>query len=398
MKNLRRLFSHAFILMGLALLIPISSGCSKGVEQENTFLELLNLLPATARGSGGVALIDYELFKQANGISLDTIGNQKISRENFLETFLSMIREERLIDLEALSFGSYHTGWSRYALTSPIKDEYIGYNITDVDAEINNINVRPLHLSSNGNYDAKPDLLVAAIGDFNPQDTREALINHDGWPSWAHNNYTSENYNNITIHNWGDGSETHLIDKFSPPHLDNVGRARPLAVTDRYLFVGSSVKNVESMIDASQDKAESLADIPEYALVAQGIYDLGAYSAIIADEAMAKGYWENPDIYTENKLRTFSTFGTGSGRDEIGVYIALVLVHESSDKSIENTSLLEQLIGDTFEEWLGTWSWSNFIYDTEIYAKEKVLLAKLYTDDESLWRTWFIDQLPLLPH
>ncbi len=399
MKNIGKWIYYAVILVGLILFVPVAGGCTEKSDQENTFIELLKLLPASAKESGGFALINYKLLRQANGISLYTLDNHRISRGDFLEAILSMDREGRLVDITALSFSSYYTGWDRYMFVSSIQDEYIGYNITDIDAEINNINIRPFDIPTDNETADEPDLLIAAIGNFNPQATEDAFKNRDEWPSWAVDNYTSENYNDITIYSWGDGSVTHLMSKFSPPHLDNAGRARPLAVSNKHLFVSDSIAQIRAMIDATQNETHSLADIPEYTMAVKGMYDLGVYVAIIADEAMAEAYSEYAESYTGPRLKKFLTFSTGPGIDENGTYIALVLVHDTPDRANENVLLLEQLIEASLEEWDGhTWSWSDFIYDIQIHTEGEVLLSKLYTEDEKLWYSWFFDRLPLVPH
>ena len=177
------------------------------------------------------------------------------------------------------------------------------------------------------------------------------------------------------------------------------GRAVPIAVSDGYLFVSNSVDNVKSMIDSSRYKSTSLAEVPEYALVAQGMYDLGAYGVIIADEALANGIPDTTEYRTGPRLRKFITVGIGPGQDEKGDFIALVLFHENPDNARENVSLLEQRIGTTFHRWPDTiWSFSDFIYDTEIHTEGKVLLAKLYTSTEPPWSILFLRSSSLVLH
>lgn len=394
---MRKLFSCIAIILCLVLIVPVAGGCS-APEEENTFLELLSLLPANALDTGYFALTDYESIRNVIELPLYNSDNQPISRDEFVSILASKLTNEPLDNFQALNFVSYFTGWDQPFIT-PIQDNNIGYDLTNIDAEINNVN---FSLSESYQLGSKsipmPVLMVAGIGRFDPQATEDALDNRDDWPLWARENYTRKNYRDITIHSWVDGTNKHLEDQYSPPHLDRLGRALPLAVTNRYLFVSDSVQNVESMIDASKDKIKSLADVPEYALVAEGLYELGSYtSAIIGDEALANGYW---DLYYEGpQLKKFLTFGTGYGKDETGSYVALVLVHENSNIAMENVSLLEQRINYQFTLWEGkSWSFSDDIYDTKIHTDGRVLLAKLYTDDVRLWSKWFTEQWDLVLH
>jgi hypothetical protein len=401
MKYSLKLIFFVFIFSSLIFFLLVSNSCSRlSVTENNRFLELLSLLPANAKESGGFALIDYELIRKANNISLDISDSKQINRDSFLNILLSKLEDNTFIRIEALSFSSFYTGWGRYVFDSPIKFENIGYSLIDVDAEINNIGIRPdLGLSPDNKFNFVPDLMVAGIGRFNPQATKSALENKDVWPLWVKEKYAAEDYHNITIYSWG-GIEKHLKDKLSPPHLSPTGIAAPIAISDKYLFVSDSVENVKAMIDSSKNKISSLFDVEEYKLLAQGLYNLGAqYAAIIGDEALANGYWVNYKFYPGPRLKKFLTFGSGFGTDEKGEYIALVLVHENSENAKENVSLLKQRILTPFAAWDGiTEGFNDIIYATDVHTEGKVLLAKLYTKDKTLWRIWFQEQYPLLLH
>jgi hypothetical protein len=153
------------------------------------------------------------------------------------------------------------------------------------------------------------------------------------------------------------------------------------------------------MIDADNKMTPSLADVPEYVLAAKGMYDLGAYGAIIGDESLANGTLYDAEFDEGPRLNKFITFGTGTGRDKKGNYMALVLVHDNPTDAEGNVPLLEQRINTNFKKSDGiSWSYSGYIYDTEIYTEDNVLLAKLYTNDEMLWCTWFYTQWALVLH
>ena len=81
---------------------------------------------------------------------------------------------------------------SIFTLTSPIQSRYVGYSLTDVDAEINNINIRPSNIFPENQYNFQPDLMIAAIGRFDPKATENAFDNQSEWPSWAIDDYAHE--------------------------------------------------------------------------------------------------------------------------------------------------------------------------------------------------------------
>jgi hypothetical protein len=145
-----------------------------------------------------------------------------------------------LFGFESWAFSNYYGGGGNYADTSPMQDKYIGYDVMDINAEINNdVVLSRLKIGPGGSFiDSPPDFLdvqemkMAAIGNFNPKDTSNALNNRDEWPPWLIDGYTQERYRNVTINNWVGGNENHLQNRFGPPHLDSLGRARPM---DTYL-------------------------------------------------------------------------------------------------------------------------------------------------------------------
>ena len=406
---MKGMFRGIVVILCFVSLMPVAGGCSQP-EEENTFLELLSLLPASARHDGGIALIDYQRIWQVNGISLYDSDNQKMSAEDFLNNLITMHKEKPLVGTDVVILGSRFTGWdSPYMLVSTIKDEYIGFDYSDVNAEINNIGIRPIPIGDPPEqFDFEPDLMVAALGNYDSKATEDALNNRVEWPSWAIDNYSTENYRDINVHSWGDGTETHLEGSRSPPHLDLLGRASPLAVFDGHLLVGSSVDDVKSMIDAAEGGSLSLADIPKYAVVAQEMYNLGVFGAIIADEALANGNMQTRDYYNGPRLEKFQTFGIGPGKDDKGKYVALVLYHVDPARAEKTVSLLEEQINYSTTDLIldedsqgytkNTWSFNDIFWHTQIYTEGKVLIAKLYTDNEAVWYKLFFYGSQLLIH
>ena len=390
---MRKLAFCIAIILCLVLIMPVAGGCSEP-EEENTFVKLLSLLPATAKDNSSITLIDYERFYKVNGISIYDENGQRIKREEYLNILGEMVANDTLSGDSWFGLNSFWTYGGSFMSSAPIQDKYTGYEVTDACAEIHNIFTAfpGLHVSDN-----RTDFLVTAVGEYSVQSTEAALNNRDEWPSRLKENYETEDYNGIIIHSWGDSQEVSLADRLKPPHVDNIGRAMPIAVSDRQLFVSDSVKGVELMIDTRQNKVDSLADIPEYVKIAESMHELGAIAVMIADELLLRDFLELPEQYSGlplgPQLNNFQTVGMGLGKDEKGIYMALVLIYDIPVLAEEGAKLLEQKVEayNILSEWISK-SKDAQIYDTEIRFENEVLLAKLYSEQIGLWRWWFFDQ------
>jgi hypothetical protein len=353
------------VILCLVLVFPIAAGC--GGTSSNTFLELMNLIPADI-DSGDYplffTLLDYASVFEDTGFTFSTPEElvEKITLSDF--------------SINVIGAGSYITGYGRWIETSPIRKEYVGYDVTCVDAEIQ--------------FGFSPSDGVAAIGRFSAQATAEALSHRGEWPSWAVDAYTAEDYHGVTINSWGSGFETHLTTRLVPPHIDELGRARPLAVTDKYLFYTPSVETIKMMIDASQNQYSSLAGLPEYAAIANSLAELQAYAAVVGSASLADlSSEQNGGEFSGPILKKYITCGTGLGQDEKGPYIVVVLYHENNDDAQANISLLrertEYIIPLITEKPL-----DSLVTDMQIDVEDNVLLAKIYTvSPSSLWCSWF---------
>ena len=239
MKFLRRLIPYALVIFALVLVFPLFYGCSGGSQTSNRFHELLGLIPSDVDiSSAPIFLNDYASFWEDNGISLVELDEQSITFQGLIDLILE---KDNLFTRMSLVQGSDITGWGRYASQELIQDKYVGYSFASINAEIQ--------------AGTPPHEMVAAIGRFDPKATGDALNHQDEWPSWAIEAYDTEEYSGVTIHSWGDGLRMHIDPNRdpvgTPPHIDMLGRAMPLAVTSDYLFYTSSLDGIKSMIDSS---------------------------------------------------------------------------------------------------------------------------------------------------
>lgn len=379
MKFFCRLILYALIVVILVLVFPLIYGCSGDSGSFNSFNELLKLLPSDVDLSQmPIILLDYASFFKDNDISL----TGEDDRYKTFQELIELLREKEKMDVP-MSSDSFITGWGPYAIEELICDKNVGYNYTSIDAEIQ--------------AGLTPNNIVAAVGQFDPQATRNALKYQDEWPAWAVDAYNTEEYRGVTIHSWGDGFKMNLLTTLLPPHIDEFGRAKPLAVTDDYLFYAASVEAIKLMIDASQGKVESLADLPEYAQIVGQMSGLNIYSLLMGSESLVNDDPEYEGTYPGPRLKKFVTFGSASGQDENGIYLLLVIYHENSSDARSNVSLLEQRINDT-DLMLLEVPWSEIITDTEIKVDGKILVAKLYTMHPGIWDGWVYAREPLLLH
>lgn len=396
MQFYNRIIYYLCIISSLILISLPATGC-KGVDNDdsNRFYELLKQLPVPLQDPGYLQVVDYALFRKNYNVSFDTTDDNPIIGEDYLKAMNAPEGNTIGVGSTVVGAGSFITGNGRYMMkVNTFK--YLGYDASNIDAEIQ--------------YIYPPYDVVSAIGHFDPAKTAKALANQDDWPSSARDAYSTVNYRDIIIHSWGDGLKPELTRILTPPHIDQLGRAKPLAISKNSLLYASSVDTIKLMIDASQNKTDSLADLQEYVLVARGLSKLETYVGIIGRGTLVtneldedtRGKFTDSQYQEimksqEPRLKRFTTFGTGLGKDEKGLYVALVLVHNSSSDAAQNVTLLKQRI-ETTNSIRADIPRSKIITDMDINYDGKVLVAKLYNKSTSYWASWLINRDLLLYH
>lgn len=369
-----------FLLIALLAIPIVTSGACTAPDESDTFNNLLTMMPADEYVKKGLIMInDYAAAFKDIDISLAELDEPSAIFQDLLDRIKEMEIKPSGISMAS---GSDIVGWGPYAVSGTITDEYVGYNFASVDAEIQ--------------AGLPPNDMTAAVGHYDAQATIDALKNQAEWPPWAVEEYSAEEYRGVTINTWGDGYEIHLDTPLRPPHIDNLGRARPLAVADGYLFSSTNLEYVKKMIDASQGKTENLSDLPEYADIVGKMSELGVFSMLLGNESFANGNPEEYASYPGPLLKNFVTFATAPGKDENGTFIALVLYHENPDDAQANVALLEERIATT--EFMAKDPWSGMLSETDIQAEGNLLVARLYTDQVSLWAAWVYATDPLVLH
>lgn len=324
---------------------------------------------------------DYSKIREVFGISLP----QSDSGQSVKDYLTSLFTTNSTIGGGSPINGGFISGYDRGALPGPINKTNVGYDQTQIDADI-------FYQSGESYYEG-------IIGRFDPQQTKNAFKSQLDWTDKLKTSFTSEKYHNVDLYTWGDAVKANSVESLTPPHIDLMGQARPLAITPTNIFYSDSTEHIKGMIDAAPGKL-SLADNPAYADLAYGLTKLGAYSATIPGNTNVSmiGY---VDSSNSPLMRKYNAVGSGIGRDEKGTYIVLVLNHESAQLASDNLAILRNRIDHVVIS-RGSdvvWNWKDGVRDAQISNEGKLLLAKLYCPDGSKAIYWLqLGTYPLLSH
>ncbi len=355
------------------------------IENTGNFVNLLNLVPADAIDENNkyVKLNDYAAIRILNNVGIPEIVTDK-EVENYTKAMLGYGDDD---DYPMMYRGSFISGHDWYSEPTSIQVENVGFNLFNVDADI---------FTENHTF-----FYSAAIGRFDPFTTSETMNKQEKWPEEVRDDYTKENYRDISIYNWINGDIERADMVFKPPIFDPFGRLLPLAVTPTNVFYSDSINRVKSMIDSSLDLSRSLADLPEYRSAAEGLASLGAYSGIIGIGTMPNGMEFQRDISDAPLLKPYLSFGTGAGRDFLGPYMTLVLVHNNAETARKNADILVERVNTV--KWIASVDWENswrlYVDCVQVRSEDNIVMAKLYSERAwSYWDGWLFESDPLLLH
>jgi hypothetical protein len=349
-------------------------------------IDMLKFIPAGVlkEDKGYLLMNDYATIRELFDVTIPAT----FTEEDIEEYMMSMYGHGDDFDYgSGMARGSFISGHNAYSVSTPIRTENVGYNLFNVDAGIQSFH--------SDNYS---QTCAAIIGRFDPMATAAALDNRQEWPEAVKDSLTFEDYRGTKIYSWGNG-DFGIENRMMPPILDNLGRALPFAVTLTNVFYSDTLENVKLMIDSSTSAEDSLLDMPEYYSAARGLSELCAYSGIIGNGSFVNGADFQRDESEAPLLKPYLAFGTGIGRDISGPYMALVLVHDSTDAALKNVDILIERINKT--KWIRPvdWedSWRLYVDYVQINSQENVLLAKLYGDRaQYIWERWLYENNPFL--
>lgn len=340
------------LLLGLAIVVLVGTvginGCKSTPESslENPFLEMLKLVPDTPHTRFSVYINDFAKIREIYDIPLPP---SDADDEAIAEYIMMLIGDPSAMSSDPsvgrrLGEVSFVTGMGpkQYAFVSPIRRHNIGFGPQDVNQDI---------------LAGPPPMPFEAIkGRYDTSAIKQAV-----------NRYESEipqfeQYEGIMVIDWGYGGNELMLDKrLMPPAFDHLGRCRPLGVEDHYVFRAFDIDSIEAMTDASQGRMTSLADNPDFSLMAEALWEMRAYSAFLTDQVQSREYL---------------TLATGIGKDEEGVLMTIVLVYDSPEEASSAVPVFEQRIEKGTSVWTGR-PWRDLIDSHEVWADGRTLRAIL---------------------
>ena len=373
---------------------------------------MLGLIPDTPETRSSVYIYDYALSRELFDVPLPGQGADETELEEYYSysSYFSLHPWTENIPYFYLPhpapfLSDGYTRWRsrRMDRVGLLHRRYFGFDIRNEDQTM----VAGVH----------PRLMEVMYGRFDPQATARTLSTCSGecTPPDA-----QEEYRGVVFYSWGEDYVVNRRKSFAPPAFDLLGRGGRIAVQDRYVFRTFGTDDMKELIDRSQDRRPSLADVEEYRLLVQGMSELGAYSMSLTDrtrgfqqtlEYFCQGSgltMDNPDCIRVGAamergpmLRRYQVFATGVGKDDRGAYTALVLVHADNRSARVNVGLLRRRIVQGHSS-IASQSWPE-VFDTdtmEVVARGRALLAKLRPAEGKppSWQPWERPNDPLLLH
>ena len=361
------------------------SGCGGGTGI-SPFLDMLKLIPDTPETRNVVYISDYARIRDIYDVPLPSTNSDDEAIFNYIVALLW----DATIDMPRAAGESFISGIGprQYAEVSPIRRQNIGFGPQDVDVNIS------------AGY---PPLTFEAIkGDFDLDAIEDALSQYDESVS-----PDTDSYHGVTLYIWSyQVNETFQYERFAPPVFDYLGRGTTLAVQEDYIFNIDTPELVKTMIDASQGREDSLADNPDFSLMAEALSEMGAYSCFLTDqvmcvddesliELMAFQMAGSSDMSTAELveqidedvvaaaggelLSVFRTFATGIGEDDKGPFMAIVFIYDSPEQASSDVDVFRQYVESGVSLWSGN-PWADRVDSLEVWADGRGLQAKIYGD------------------
>lgn len=354
----RLLWSGMVLLIIATLILPAGCGGETAELKAKRYLELLNLIPA----------------------------NENTLKRAYVQdgAYLAEKIEQYPQVMYAITHSHHLSGFGQYYDEEEWK-QTLGFTLGDVDKNIL-AGTGPSHF----NYEA-----VHVIVD------RDTVIN--AVTTGPLNDILEiADYHGVEYYRWG---EDHQIDLRRMSMVRPLGIGFRLAYIDGFIFWVAWTDGIKEMIDAYSDRTDSLADIEDYQLLAQGLAELDVCNAFFSTQSQSKNdvveWWQNltsddPGYFSEQNqrfmeavgspflLEPYQAFATGAGVDERGYYMAIVLLNPDEATAQSNAALLEKRIEETQSTWRG-YSWLEKIEGMDIKSRGQLTLAKLYGEIVESW-------------
>lgn len=355
------------ILVICLSLLPACTTQNQDTKGSETINNLFKMMPATVMEAESATIYFNDLAKIRHiyGIPLPASGSTQDIKNYYMQ----------FRDIGMGDFG-YLTGMDDTIELRPNIVSTLGFGAPNIDADIH--------------VEFPPRYYEILSGNFNPAATQDLFNKKEGWSKRVQDVYTTENYQNVTIHSWGEGFSINLADALAPPHLDRLGRAKPLAVTENYVLYSNSVSDIKAMIDSYSGQNSGLLSLPQYSDISKGLTEMDVYGAIIAKDTLVPSK-DAPDSQIPI-LRKYLAIASGIGKDEKGLYMVLLIANKDAETAKENANILKTRI-DKVSITPGSLVappqqqlWKTNFTEININAKGNLVMAKLYSEDVHLWR------------
>ena len=312
-------------------------------------------------------------------------------------------------DKTAMTPGPFISGIHQEGGLNP-RREYLAFDGRNVDQSVES--------------GVAPAILEVAWGRFDPPATAQALASCTECPQ-----PDTETYNDVLFYSWGEDGEGKLRDRRNPPAFDFLGRGGRIAVTNDYVYRTIETPGMKKLIDSRNGGRDTLADVEEFSLLAQAMSRLDTYTAFFSNQTYKVStapdqssafdpevFRTFPDVY-ESKLRVYENlkeeigdstlllpylaFSTGAGKDDIGPYVALALVHSDMESAEENAERLRNRIAES-SDYPKLQVWKDALEESTFRVEGRVLSAMMRGDGPTAnWKLltfiWGIPP-PLIPH
>jgi hypothetical protein len=209
-------------------------------------------------------------------------------------------------------------------------------------------------------------------------------------------------YGGQQFYSWGGNNE---INNSWRSTLRPLGQGYRLALLDNYLFWIQTTDGMKEIIDTHNKTVDSLADKPDYQLLAGAMDNLDTTNAFFSSESQSLSSirtWriQTPDQFVNGQdqrfltatdgtalLKPFQSYATGAGIDEKGSYLAIVLLNSDNNTASKNAELLATRINQYQSVWQGL-KWADLIESTKIESQGKLTVAKIYGPIAANWSSF----------
>ena len=366
--------------------------CGGREDGGGTFSTLLGRIPDTeVTRNGGVHFNDLARFRDLFDITLPDADASDEEVLEYLKAALDVESEHGSI--ASLARSPWISGFHDRGNLILENREHLAFSVVNVDQ------TALVELNTNR--------LEIVKGRFSPSSTKDALAKCQECPSPE-----IIQHQGIEFYRWTEGLVGTLVDRFLPPVFDSIGRGGQAAVLNSYVFHTLETSNMKLLIDAHLGVVPSLADNTDLALAAKEMDNLGLYSGAFMREDWVK-YWkvedpldafdrvcvfyETPENFETCEKRieksfaeglildNYNTLGMGAGKDENGLFGALIFVHDSESDAVNNEKAFKKIWADGVSFRNGE-RWKDVIpREPLLKSKGRLLIARFPTDRPFPW-------------